>query len=309
MNNEQTRIVELLNKKVSSSAYSLFSADHPLKIYLGVNDDGKKSLVVISDSERIEVIPSKLIDVKYERHSDNSLSLAFNLLDENYTELFYSFCADVIKNTYNCDTSEGFLPVVKRYEAWQNFFKRDNRFLSESEIKGLIGELLFIERRLLPEYGADKAIDAYIGIENGHKDFELGETWHEIKAVHNGASSVNISSLEQLDSERVGYLEIITLDEGAMSEEAINLNRLVESVRGMLAGNALLKFDNKLLEKGYLNDEYYDTYSYIPISAISYRVSGEFPRLTKGNIPNGIISAKYELDLATIRDYKELVWI
>ena len=305
----RSRIQELFDKNTSKGSYSLFDSEHPLKIYLGTNDEGEKSLVIVSNLNRIEVFSSKLIRVEYEGYSEDHLSLSFSLLEEKLAEIFYSFCEDVIKNTYSAHESDGFLPVIERYEVWQKFFKRNNNFLSESEIKGLIGELLFLKKYLLPKYGEDKAIAAYIGIEGGHKDFELGETWHEIKAIHNGASSVNISSIEQLESERVGHLEVVVLDDGGQSELSVNLNKLVNDVSNSLSGDNLRKFNDKMLEKGYIQNDYYNTYSYIPISATRYLVKDDFPKLTKDALPDGILSAKYELSLLAIKDYKESTWI
>lgn len=306
---ERSRIIDLFDKNNARGAYSLFDSTHPLKIYLGTNNEGLRSLTVVSNSNRVEVFSSKIIDVGYEQYSDNDLSLSFNLLDDRFAEFFYSFCEDVIKNTYSAQESDGFLPVVERYEAWQKFFKRNNNFLSESEIKGLIGELLFIRHYMLPNYGEDRTIAAYIGIEGGHKDFELGETWYEIKAVHNGSNSVNISSLEQLDSDRDGHLEVVVLDDGAQSEISVNLNILASDISSMFSGDNLRKFNDKLLEKGYVPNDYYNTYSYIPVSATGYLVKNDFPKLKKEALPDGILSAKYELSLLAIKDYKESTWI
>ena len=303
------RIIELFEKNSARGAYSLFDSQHPLRIYLGTNNDGQKSLTVINASDRIDAYSTKIVEVKYERYSDNDSALSFNLLDNKFSEFFYSFCEDVISNTYSARESDGFLPVIRRYEAWQAFFKRNNNYLSESEIKGLIGELLFIDKYLIPKFGAERAIQSYIGISNEHKDIELGDTWHEIKAIHNGATSVNISSLEQLDSTRVGHLEVVILDEGARSAEATNLNQLVDKIVEQLSGAALHEFEDKLLNKGYSYSEYYDAFSYIPVSATSYQIVGAFPKLSRDNVPDGVLSAKYELSLIALNDYKESTWI
>ena len=308
MKENRSRIIELFDKNKIKDAYSLFDSQHPLDIYIGTNNEGRKSLAVISFTDRVEAYSSKFIEVKYEKHPDGSLYLYFNLLDNKYSELFYSFCDDVIKKTYSCQKTDGFVPIIERYVAWQAFFKKDNSFLNESEIKGLVGELLFIDRCLIPTYGAERAISAYIGISDEHKDFELGDTWHEVKTIHNGASSVSISSLEQLDSDRVGHLEVIILDEGAQSDESINLNKQVERVEAKLSGEVLREFEDKLLSKGYFRDDYYNSYSYILVSATSYQVANEFPRLSKRTVPNGVTGAKYDLSLVAIKDYKESEW-
>lgn len=308
MNNKQ-KIIEVFKRNELKGSYSLFDSEHPLRIFLGSNENGEKSLLVVADSKKGDALSSKFIKVRFGRRPDDSVILSFDLMDERYEEIFYNFCEDIIKSTYTAKPEDGFLPIISRYEIWQNFFKRENSFLSENEIMGLIGELLFIKERLMPKYGTEDIIRSYLGIDKAHKDFDFEDAWYEIKTIHNGVGQIKISSLEQLDSDRDGFLEVVTLDESAGGERAITLNRLVDDVLMGLDSLSASRLGEKLLQLGYCRDDYYDSYGYYFISASEYRVSEGFPRLTKSGMPNGVVSAKYEISLSAIEGYRGIEWM
>ena len=52
------------------------------------------------------------------------------------------------------------------------------------------------------------------------------------------------------------------------------------------------------------NIETYKTIHFKLVGSSCYAVRDEFPRLTKKNIPNGIISAGYSISLSSINNYR-----
>ena len=292
-------------------AFTLFSSNHPLGIYVGYDEIGRKSMAIIMNAKHESVDSSKIINVEFNDRYDGATELLFSLTDNTFEDLFYKFCEDVIVNTFYASPDDGFAPVILRWNLWLEFFKKKNLLLSRSEIMGLIGELLFIDNYMLPKYGMEKSMEAYIGVKKSHKDFELDETWYEVKATYNGSTSVTISSLEQLDSTRVGHLEVVFLDEATNidSDESISLNTIVERVRNKLDIRDAKKFDDKMIKVGYVYNPKYDEYLFMPIAAFGYKVENGFPRLTKDMVPNGVSKAKYEIDISSIKSFEEEAWI
>ena len=59
--------------------------------------------------------------------------------------------------------------------------KRD--LLSEFQILGLMGEILFLREFLIPKYGEKMALLGWSGQELTHKDFSYANEWYEIKTI------------------------------------------------------------------------------------------------------------------------------
>jgi hypothetical protein len=170
---------------------------------------------------------------------------------------------------------------------------------------GLIGEIHFLRSVMVNKYGLDRALEAFIGVDKAHKDFEIDDTWYEVKTIHNGVRAVKISSIQQLDSENDGKLEIITLDQGTSdTKDNITLNSIIKHFRDRLSTEQRLTFDEKLRKAGYIVDDRYDDYNYIVIRLDEYNVVGDFPRISSEILPVGITKASYEIDISAIQQYK-----
>lgn len=299
------RIKELFEEQ-STESYRRYDDTHPLDIYLGTNNDGLKSLAIILNAAKEPVDSSKTISVDYYNRNDGSIMLSFGLEDDSLSDLFYSFCDDLIESTRGSSSDDGFSPIINRWNTWIKFFSKISLPLTESEIRGLIGEVYFLKEFMIPKYGVEKSLEAFIGIDKAHKDFEIEDTWYEVKTIHNGAHTTKISSIEQLDSDKEGTLAVVTLDQGTLGlDDCVTLNGIVNDFRDYVGNKNSGIFDEKMRKAGYIFDERYDEYTYIVISTDRYNVAGEFPRIRKDTLPAGIVKAGYELDLATIKDYKE----
>jgi len=300
----QDKIKDLL-EHAQLEAYSRYDGEHPLDIFLGVDDQGRKSLVVTLKASRERVTSSKTIAVDFFKRADGRSSLRFSLEDDDLRDIFYKFCGDIIESTRDGNPSNGFSPIVRRWETWITFFQRTALPLSESEIIGLIGEVHFLQTVMVEKYGADRALEAFIGIDRAHKDFEIDDTWYEVKTIHNGVRAVKVSSIEQLDADTVGRLEIITLDQGTPGTDSnITLNSIVRQFREQLNQTQLIDFDEKLRKSNYIEDERYDDYNYLFIKRDEYEVAGDFPRIMSGMLPVGVTKATYEIDISAIQQYK-----
>jgi hypothetical protein len=297
--------VEQLLEHAQLESYSRYDSEHPVDIFLGIDDQGRKSLVVTLKASRARAVSSKTIAVSFFVRPDGRSSLRFSLEDDDLKDIFYKFCEDVIESARNGNSTDGFSPIIRRWETWIGFFQKAPLPLSESEIIGLIGEILFLKDVMVARYGLDRALEAFISIDKAHKDFEIDDTWYEVKTIHNGVRTVTISSIQQLDSTNPGKLEVMTVDQSTPGTmDNITLNSIIKLFRESLNTPQLLSFDEKLRKASYIADDRYDDYNYQFIRRDEYSVSGEFPRITSDILPVGVTKASYEIDISAIQQFK-----
>lgn len=309
--NMRTKMIEVIERirklleDQDSESYSRFDGEHPFDVYLGVDQSGRKSLALVMNARRERITSTKTIEAQFYKRDDGKLMLSFSLEDDQLKDIFYKFCEDMIESTRLSHEEDGFAPAVERWDTWIKFFSKTSLPLSENEILGLIGEIYFLQNVMIDKYGQDVALDSYIGTDRAHKDFEVQDTWYEVKSIHNGVRTVKISSIEQLDSDQSGRLEILTFDQSTSTYEGnITLNKVIAEFRSSLDRKWQLKFDEKMRKAGYIEDERYDEYNYLFVRIDEYNVADGFPKLSKDELPNGITKASYEIDISAIQGFK-----
>ena len=177
-------------------------------------------------------------------------------------------------------------------------------------IKGLIGELLFLKNFMFDEYGTSESIEAWTGPLGNPKDYLINDTWYEVKTVNESKQSIRISSLEQLDSELLGYLVVIKLESTSNQvNNHINLNSLIGYIAGFIEdAEDLEKFIRKLNNLGYQFDIEYNEYCYVYKRTVFYKVDLEFPVIKRKSLSNSIIRVSYELALVDIQAERTEKW-
>lgn len=189
---------------------------------------------------------------------------------------------------------------IERVRAWQEFMRNGVTALGPEREVGLIGELTVIGRLLDEGLGCGSVIDAWKGPLNGEQDFELGMGAIEVKAtVSQTGFPARVGSLQQLDDyiRQPLFLAGVKL---RLSSEGFNLSSLVAQTRERLreAPAAAVKFDRLLLDAGHYDghaSQYTRRFELAEFRVCE--VSGNFPRLTTGNVPAGVTAASYNIDL------------
>lgn len=301
-------IEEKFAKGAATHTYQRIDPDYLVNIYLGYNDDGQMSLVITEFGKEVLVKSSKFIDVKLRKREDKRLALTFDLMDNSYKSMFLIFCKDIIVVAEKSGPEMAISGALTRWKYWKEMFgKKKNNILDKSEIKGLIGELIELRDKIMPICSETDAIQSWMGPLLGHKDFEINDTWYEVKSVSENAVQVNISSLEQLESEVDGHLVIVRLeDSSAASALSINLNAVVVSVLNKIEDPENIDlFQTRLDNMGYVADPEYDNYNFIFKGRQCYFVTSEFPRIRRKDISPSIGNAKYTIMLDGIVNFKE----
>ena len=288
--------------------YQRIDPDYKVNVFLGYNDDGNMSMIITEDGSDEKVSSSKLIDVKLKRRSDQKLALSFDLLDMHYAPMFVMFCKDVIIVCEESGKDKAIKNAVVRWKYWKELFgKKHSQLLDRLEIKGLIGELYVLDSLFARKYGYKTAVSSWMGPAMGHKDYEIGDTWYEIKTINDGANQFIVSSIEQLDSDYSGHIIVVRVDETSeINESATNLNKIIYSIVDEIEDIEVLNlFRNKLSNVGYFSDPYYDDFNYIIKGSDMYLVNDDFPRIKRDAVSSSIGNAKYTILLAGIASFKE----
>lgn len=293
-------IISQFQKVNNNSEYVRISAEHPLELYVGLNENGLKTLRYNGKFTPIKVYSTKNLDVKQYKNNNIS-SILFTYISPINDSLFFKFCEDIINSTIDCEQENGYKFILNRYTQWKKFFSTKATILTEPEIMGLIGELLFLKDYSFKIYGISKGISGWSGPDPTHKDFSYNSDWYEIKTIGTSSKSVKISSLEQLDSSDDGYLVINRLEKMSEKFSGITLNKLVEIIRNTIEFDEDKElFENKLLQVGYTYNELYDTFVYNYVDTRKYLVNDIFPRIKSESLPKGIINLTYEIELSSI---------
>ena len=230
--------------------------------------------------------------------------LSLELRNSDDWKIFLVLCNSLLSAVSEVPEIDNISNVILLHlRRWQEFLKRRrNNILSEQEIMGLIGELVFLRDELTPAIGAVRAVQAWQGPMDYPQDFNLGSCAIETK-TRSGASGphIRISSAEQLCPELPEmYLFVLTVGKGGESQDSISLPEVIASVREILSileDDASETFEGLLMAMGYVDLPDYDKFRYVISSKASYLVIDDFPRIQPANLAQGISNVKYTIEI------------
>lgn len=291
---------------ISPNYFSRVDRHHILEIHIGLDEKSRKSIELRSNFIPQKVTGTSAIEVSQYRKTEYN-TIRFSLKDDEISGLFYTFCDDLIEQTRSLkEKNEGYQAIVNRFYQWKKLFIAPKKlYLTEPEIMGLIGEILFMRSDLANAIGLSDALKSWSGQELTHKDFSYKNTWFEVKTINRSSQTVKISSLEQLDGEANGELAVYVLEKMSEAYNGITLNRLVIETQAMFGSQEEKEdFLAKVALQGYEYSDYYDDFVYELCNMIKYIISPTFPKLTRQNIPDAIRKVTYELSLIDIAQFE-----
>ena len=303
--------VKLIFNKIDGKDESMrIDPSIPLDIFLGRDEFARLLIFIISKNKPVKVTSSNLIEVEIGQREDKTWALSFILKDEQYADIFFHFCNDIIQYTLEYRQQDIATCVIDRYNKWHTMLKKNmSGLLSKEEIKGLIGEIHFLMNFLLASYSEEQAVYSWVGMDKNQHDFCIDNIWYEIKSVKNGAALVNISSIEQLDYHLKGKLIIKYFNSTSVSDMLkITLNSIVKDLLDNIKSNYLkIIIKDKLLEYGYIHRKEYDDIAFKYIRTECYNVDKDFPALRRSMLPESVKNVKYELLISHILRFLEEV--
>lgn len=305
-------------KMMHNDIYKTFKEDFPsrhfirfgdnrhLSLYIGRDDDARYSFDFRGIYKPVRISSSDVIAL--EQYKDGDIyTLRFSLENSELLEYFCTFCQDLLDSVrVTNDDETAYHTLRSRYYSWRQLFRPDNARMTEAEIMGLIGELLFLRDFMIPNRGIDIALESWTGPEKTHKDFSDQQDWFEIKAISFGKETVRISSIEQLDSDIEGTLVVYDLEKMSPSFDGIRLNQLVNNIISLLVNTSQKEmFMDKLQLFGFDFSNENDNLVFALRNERHYRVNPDsFPRIRRSMLPDAITRVQYELLLTEIEPYK-----
>ena len=247
----------------------------------------------------------KGVDVfESEYGSGGDRMLVLKLADSAHRDIFHRLCKDIVESASRAASEiEAVEVTLARTWRWHHLLRggSDGR-LTPEEQKGLIGELLFLERYLLEEIQPVDAVSSWRGPLDSPKDFEVGRVCIEAKA-RRGASKpyISINSEHQLDNSGTDhlFLFVVELDKSpADNKEGFNLNDVSTRVRNKiesLDSGALNPYEDLLAATGFRWEDDYSDYYWTEGLNHLYQVTDDFPRITAERLKSGVFNVKYSI--------------
>jgi hypothetical protein len=243
--------------------------------------------------------------------------LVLTLARQVDADLFLSLCQSLIVHLAQVTDSASALSLALTHlKRWKAFLAGKQARLSPEEVHGLFAELHALHHlcAILPH---DEAVRAWTGADDAQQDFMFGNRAVEVKALSGKArGSVRISSEDQLDTV-LEHLFLLTVHLSEMpgddlSRTACSLNESVARIeRELSCAWAVEAFADKLANRGYVPLPDYDRPRFAVLGTQGHRVTEDFPRLIRANMPLGIVRVCYDIHLETITAFRcsnEDIW-
>lgn len=280
-------------------------------IYAGL-DDGLHAILGLGVANRPPaiVLESGAFDYFRRQRADGTWLLVLRLKRRGLESVFGRLCQDLADSASLVKAEDAVVALfVERLRLWERLFSgSDDGLLPKHKIRGLIGELLILERLLAAQPDSvGELVDAWRGPLRSEQDFCLASRSIEVKTINPGARSVSISSLRQLDAPVPLTLTVMTLGASvADAAAAVSLNSLVDRLEARIATEpiALTNFRERLLAAGYVDQPRYGEDWFVLVRDDSFAVTAGFPRLVPSDVVPGITAATYELEIAALGGYR-----
>lgn len=288
--------------------FQLIDSSHPLALYIGRDTEGNRLLLLVTAERPASPKQMRAIRVEIFEREDGNWSLLIRLVTPELTHVFALLCSDLVEAAWSVPKADAPVAfVMKRLALWQRLLERTGSgLLSDSEVRGLVGELTFLLVRMIPSLGLRTSVASWVGPAGADQDFQEPEAAWEVKTIRADVDAVWIASEMQLHSSaRSLGLVVIRLDEREAIPGVFTLNMLVKEARRLLLDDtdAMEQFERRLVEVGYLMRPEYDR----PFFSIGwmrlYEIRDEFPRLVPAGLPTGVRNTRYELTLAACEPF------
>ena len=278
-------------------------AAHPLDLYADFEKPNRPGLVLLCDERPNDAPSLKAISVERRQRADGRWLMRISLEEPKLLPVFAELCKDIIDYTRTgIDRNHGSAAVLSRIERWRNLMQPRSEGLSWSQLRGLVGELLVLERLLLPALGPDEAVRAWTGPFGAAQDFRLPDGLRlETKALDVNSETVQINGLDQLDAgnDPLHLLAVRLEDTGRDSEGALTPGLLVNRLREQLSGAPAASRDfEELLRFVGWDDAHEYKFPAARLARIDRHVIDQaFPRLTLSTVPAGVVEVSYTIAL------------
>ncbi len=303
--------VDIIHSGKGEFEYQLLSKQTIPQLNIGYNKKEQRCLILelpLKFDKAFQQFEKENLSLKY-FSKERCLCIVLN--DEYFKDLFDDLILSIYSKIYNISNPEEYSELFTRhFFKWSSFFEnKRNEGLTKDQVKGLIGELIYLKDLLLnSEDNIDDVLLSWRGpYDEGH-DFVFDFKDYEIKTIDKSKNNVRISSEYQLESEKGKKLELVVITVEVDIENGISLKKIINEIKSLVldkfGDNSI--FINAIAQKGLtIGDlEQYEIYSYTPIEEISYDSANDnFPKLTRTTIPEQINKLNYSIRLNLLEEF------
>lgn len=304
MNSVEELWSKIASEETPAGAFRLFDESHPLDLFVGIDPEGRRVLMLVVDQAPHDLPAAGVIEVSLNQRNDGKVSLLFRLARPEFHELFGRLCQDLVETSRTSDKQNGTDRLLLRLSRWRKLLEPGpSQGLTDSQLRGLFGELWFLKTVAMKQFDHLTAVHGWNGPLGASQDFQLGDALVEIKTIMPGAHSVSISSADQLENGSAPLqLAVVTLD----ISRGISPVELVKQLRQELISTpiAVTEFDIRLAELGYTDRAEYEQLHFEVQGIRYYPVTENFPRIMLSLLPAGISRVTYDVDLLQCGPYR-----
>jgi hypothetical protein len=290
---------QALDPAPDKPVFQLLDAEHPLKLYIGREMTGEYLFLLVDPEQPPKLKGLRSVHIRTFKRDDGQWHLLLSLTQPELAGVFALLCEDLVESSRQLARgSSGVNLLSRRLANWRLLLEEGGSGLLTTEVvRGLIGELLVLDRYFMDLLGPVAAVNIWRGPFGAAQDFQWADEAWEIKTVHPGSTFVQIASDSQLDTKQ-RPINLVVLPLAEVSDgSGYSLNELVVRLKARMGdlSEALIAFDDRLVAVGYMNRSEYDSPRFKAGKARTFRVIGEFPRIEAKDLIKGVTEVRYKV--------------
>lgn len=237
-------------------------------------------------------------------------TLAVELEDAQFTDIFAVFCTDLIDGITGCTTAtDAMVLLFRRLERWQDFLAAATDGMSQSAVIGLFGEL-WVLRDILVPIGGIGMLESWTGAQRAPHDFVVPSICAvEVKtSLSRPFSHVRIHGERQLDDTGLAYLFLLCLRVERDTDGGESINQVVTDLRSLASATTefAVLLERLLAQTGWM-DRHEHRYEHMRLRVAqqrSFRVDSRFPRLITDSLRPGVSEVEYLVELKACTEFE-----
>ncbi|WP_298468959.1 PD-(D/E)XK motif protein [uncultured Psychrobacillus sp.] len=294
--------------KIEDNKYKRLPNTQSFGIYLGLDNLGRTSLFVKLSKKPMFTTSSRYLIFEYNKRHDGLWALTVSIAEQQYSGVFNKLITDLVETVQDTENSlVAERMFIQRFVEWKTLFEQEvNTMLDFNKIVGLAGELFFLSEFMVEKYGIVDSLNAWSGPIGADKDFNINNTWYEVKTKSLKKDTIHLNSQTQLISFNIGYLTVVSYEKSSLANSnSTNLFDLYQKISKLIETQSLqLEFDRKLANLNFIPDEKYKEINLLFHQIEFYEVNERFPQISNVRFDKVITNIEYDLFLPELKHYK-----
>jgi len=297
------------DRKVTGMLQKL-SGENSADVYIGYSEVGNRCLFLKADISGIVSAQNEKTNISLIIDRLNGL-VYIELSDIYFGEVFNDLIVSIFSHIKDLQSHQCVQQFVVLFKKWNELFKSriSKTLLSEKELYGLLGELFHLKKYLSncdDSNGINYILDSWSGPDGKANDFIFADINHEIKTIEATKDFIDISSEYQLDCDEKPVLLVVY--KALRSNEGFSMSDIIDDIRIIIDRN--FGDIEKLLHKlnmfniDFKNKTVYEHFRIEISKSFFYNTNQkDFPKITPGNLIQGVSYVKYRIDLSSIKNF------